>query len=152
MKKKKKLGLKTTHYSSVISVMVHFSKYVSKTKSEEICGDNTTYPLNLWVKWDVQSLKNPSWRISWQASGKDLKLSLLRAWVWSLVRELRSHKLCGMSPCLPTTTPKKPPWIPNLPFWFSRCGSFIWTSASSVHLLIFNICYQSVLCWGLFEI
>ena len=69
MKKKKKLGLKTTHYSSVISTMVHFSKYISKTKSEGICGDNTTYPSNLWVKWDAQSLKNPSWRISWQASG-----------------------------------------------------------------------------------
>ena len=33
--------------------------------------------------------------IPWQSSGQDSMLSLLKAWVQSLVRELRSHKPCS---------------------------------------------------------
>ena len=44
---------------------------------------------SLLKKWKWQE------RIPWQSSRWDLALSLL--WVRSLVRELRSHKPCGLS-------------------------------------------------------
>ena len=41
--------------------------------------------------------KGPLAGIPWQASNQDSTLSLLGAWVQSLVQELRSRKLCGMA-------------------------------------------------------
>ena len=34
--------------------------------------------------------------LPWQSSGLDSAVSLQRVWVWSLVRELRSHKPCSV--------------------------------------------------------
>ena len=55
-------------------------------KLENILTDNENTPIKIH-----------GMGVRWQSSGKDSELSLPRTWVQSLVRELRSRKLCGVA-------------------------------------------------------
>ena len=50
-----------------------------------------------WQKNKRSQVKTKGLGIPWQSNGRDSALSLLRAWVQSLVRELGSHKPLGMA-------------------------------------------------------